>query len=65
MKKKRCERCHRKSAVRKGRFCSDCKKLVKSEMEGTGFLQATPRDRGYRSNEMQENTYETKRGGNR
>ena len=61
---KTCERCQKDEAKAGRRFCEECEKAIKAEMEQVGYLTRTPGVGPYRSSEMRENTYETKHGRN-
>jgi len=60
-----CGRCERCGGYAPGsrRFCKECEKMVRSEMKESGYLQRVPQHSGLeRTQEMRENTYETKHG---
>ena len=61
---KKCERCTHLAPLG-NRFCKDCVRQLKEEMTASGYLQRVPQSRAYRGGEKQEDTYETKFGGNR
>ena len=59
-----CEKCGQREAVKKEKYCKDCKKAVLAEMKEAGYL--TPKAWGHagqnRPAEAKEKTYETKHG---
>lgn len=60
--RKACERCSAEPVAAVGnRYCKECEKIVKLELQNAGYLTPIPRP-SYRTSEQMENTYETKHG---
>ena len=61
---KLCERCQNTPAMKRWKYCKDCKKVVKSELSSTGYLQKTTNlhDGWNRPGCAKENRYETVNG---
>lgn len=58
-----CEKCGKKTAYKKDRFCKGCRLALLSEMKSAGYLAPRlPPSGCRRTAEQRENQYETKRG---
>lgn len=58
---KRCENCTNE-AIKKERYCKECKKQVLSKLTEEGYLKPAPRHGNSRSADQKENTRETRKG---
>ena len=57
-----CEKCKKPRGSLSNRFCAECAKQIKSELESSGFLQKVPYSKGFRPNEAAEDSHSTKFG---
>ena len=62
-KTKQCPRCDAEFRTFQGdRFCVDCRKQVKSELEAVGFLRRTPTNHNFRTSDQRQSPFDESGG---